>query len=77
MLAIAGEPRQNRPMPDSHFHTARDRTRPELLWFLRHKQALARWPVLAEPWAIRIENRRRAETDPPDRDIPSRHGAGR
>lgn len=37
---------------------ARSRARPELLWYLRHADALARWPVLAEPWAQRIERRR-------------------
>lgn len=38
--------------------TVRDRARPELVWFLRHAAALARWPVIAEPWAIRLEERR-------------------
>ena len=36
----------------------RMRARAELLWYLRHADALARWPVLAEPWAQRIERRR-------------------
>jgi hypothetical protein len=64
-------------MPDPGFHTARDRTRPELLWFMRHAQALERWPVLTEPWAVAIEDRRQAEINPPDRDITYLHGAGR
>jgi len=37
---------------------ARSRSRPDLLWYLRHADALARWPVLAEPWAQRVERRR-------------------
>jgi len=65
------------PFTDASFHTARDRTRPELLWFLRHKQALERWPVIAEDWAGRVEAKRRAEIDPPGRDITYLHGAGR
>jgi len=44
---------------DTGFHTARDRARPELLWFMRHKDALDRWPVIDEEWAGRIEERRR------------------
>ena len=59
------------------FHTARDRTRPELLWFMRHKEALDRWPVIDEDWAGRLEAKRRAEIDPPDRDITYFHGGGR
>lgn len=37
---------------------ARSRARAELLWYMRHADALARWPVLAEPWALRAERRR-------------------
>ena len=37
---------------------ARSRARADLVWYLRHADALARWPVLAEPWARRIEDRR-------------------
>jgi len=62
---------------DGGFHTARDRTRPELLWFLRHAQVLERWPPLAEDWAQRIEQRRQREINPPDRDISYLHGSGR
>lgn len=47
---------------DPHSGTAHDdarsRSRPDLLWYLRHADALARWPVLAEPWAQRVERRR-------------------
>ena len=42
---------------------ARSRARADLLWYLRHADALARWPVLAEAWAQRIELRR---LGPPD-----------
>jgi len=35
--------------------------RPENLWFLRHRDALDRWPVLDEAWARRIEAKRLAE----------------
>lgn len=55
----------------------RDRTRPELLWYMRHEQVLKRWPVLPEAWAKAIEDRRQAEVNPPDRDIAYLHGAGR
>jgi hypothetical protein len=59
------------------FHTARDRARPELLWFMRHRDALDRWPVLTEDWAQRLEAIRQAEINPPGRDITYLHGAGR
>lgn len=36
------------------------RARADLLWYLRHADALARWPALKEPWAQRIERRRLA-----------------
>ena len=36
----------------------------DLLWYLRHADALARWPVLQEEWARRIERHR---LEPPDR----------
>lgn len=65
------------PFVDSHFHTARDRTRPELLWFMRHGSALDRWPVIPEGWAKQIEQRRQAAINPPDRDITYFHGGGR
>ena len=42
---------------------ARSRARADLLWYLRHADALARWPVLREEWAQRIEHRR---LEPPD-----------
>jgi hypothetical protein len=34
------------------------RARADLLWYLRHADALARWPVLREEWAQRVEHRR-------------------
>jgi hypothetical protein len=40
------------------------RARADLLWYLRHADALARWPVLREEWAQRIELRR---LEPPER----------
>jgi hypothetical protein len=48
------------------FTTMRERARPELLWYLRHEQALGRWPVIDEPWARRVERRRSAESAAPD-----------
>jgi hypothetical protein len=39
------------------------RARADLLWYLRHADALARWPALKEPWAQRIERRRLAPDD--------------
>jgi hypothetical protein len=50
------------PPPVALGDDPRMRARAELLWYLRHADALARWPVLAEPWAQRIE-RRRLEPD--------------
>ena len=32
------------------------RARADLLWYLRHADALARWPVLREEWAQRVEH---------------------
>ena len=55
--------------------TVRDRARPELLWYMRHAAALARWPVIDEEWATAIERRRLAATD--GRDIAYLPGAGR
>ena len=58
------------PFPAALGDDPRLRARAELLWYLRHADALARWPVLAEPWAQRIERRRvdpdGAEWRPPD-----------
>ena len=45
------------------FHTARDRTRPELLWFMRNEQVLDRWPILAEDWCRRVEDTRLSSVD--------------
>jgi hypothetical protein len=53
------------PPPIAPGDDPRLRARAELLWYLRHADALARWPVLAEPWAQRIERRR---LEPRDRD---------
>jgi hypothetical protein len=38
--------------------------RAEGLWYLRHASVLARWPVLSEEWARRIEDRRLAAETP-------------
>jgi hypothetical protein len=46
------------PPPPAAPDDARSRARADLLWYLRHADALARWPVLAEAWAQRIEDRR-------------------
>jgi hypothetical protein len=42
----------------------RERARAELTWFLRHAAVLARWPVVPEGWARRIEERRLAAERP-------------
>lgn len=39
----------------------RNFARSENTWYLRHAEVLARWPVLPEEWALKIERRRRAE----------------
>jgi len=54
---------------------SRENARPELLWFARHDAALKRWPVIAEQWAERLEQRRLEENAP--KDIAYLHGAGR
>ena len=55
----------------------RNFARAEGLWYMRHADALARWPILDEPWARRIEAKR-LRVDHPDRgDITYLHGAGR
>ena len=41
------------------------RARADLLWYLRHADALARWPVLREEWAQRVEHRRLTPRDRP------------
>lgn len=55
----------------------RNFARPEGLWYMRHKAALSRWPILDEPWARRIEARRLAIDEPERGDITYLHGAGR
>lgn len=40
---------------------ARLRARADLVWYLRHAEALARWPVLGERWAQRVEAERLAQ----------------
>lgn len=63
-------------MPDPDvFHTARENARADGLWYMRHEQALERWPILAEEWARRIEERRLEPIR--SRDIAYLHGAGR
>lgn len=46
------------PPPSLAGDGARSRARADLIWYLRHADALARWPVLTEPWAQTIERRR-------------------
>lgn len=53
----------------------RNFARPEGLHFMRHADALARWPILDEEWARRIEARRLAGLERGD--ITYLHGAGR
>lgn len=51
------------------------RWKPEALWYVRHEAALKRWPVLTEPWAVRLEARLAEENAP--KDIAFLHGSGR
>ena len=53
----------------------RESVRAENQWFIRHAAVLERWPVLPEPWALRLQERLDAESAP--RDIAYLHGAGR
>ena len=55
--------------------TVRDRARADLTWFIRHAEVLERWPVIAEDWARRLEERRLAEIAP--RSAVYLHGVGR
>ena len=50
--------------------TRRVFARPESVWYLRHAAALARWPVLPEQWARRIEHLRVAAEAPGRREGP-------
>jgi hypothetical protein len=52
---MAAEPRDRATWENRNF------ARPEGLWFMRHRDALARWPVLDEAWARRVEAKRLAE----------------
>ena len=66
---MAGSERQDAPVSD-RMPTASDTRRvfakPESVWYLRHAAALARWPVLAEPWARQVEHLR-VEAEAPGR----------
>jgi hypothetical protein len=55
----------------------RNFARAEGVWYLRHASVLARWPILPEEWARRIEERRIAAQAPGRRDEAFLHGAGR
>lgn len=46
------------PVPPPPRDDARSRARADLLWYLRHADALARWPVIGERWAQAVELRR-------------------
>ncbi len=62
--------------PGHHtFDTARNSARAELTWFLRHASALRRWPVITEPWAAAIEQRRLDAESPTRHDETYFHGA--
>jgi len=39
----------------------RQRVRADLTWYLRHADALSRWPVIAEAWARAVERVRDAD----------------
>jgi len=55
--------------PGHHtFDTVRSSARAELTWFLRHADALRRWPVLGEAWAQTVEARRLEAESPSPRD---------
>jgi hypothetical protein len=62
------------PPPAAQPDDPRLRARADLLWYLRHADALARWPVLREEWAQRVELRRLA---PEERRLPPTRGSGR
>jgi hypothetical protein len=48
------------PAPGRAVDDPRSRARADLLWYLRHADALARWPVIDERWARTLEARRRS-----------------
>jgi hypothetical protein len=45
---------------------SRNMARAEGTWFLRHRATLSHWPILSEPWARKIEDRRLSDHDPSD-----------
>lgn len=47
------------PPPGEHhtFDTNRNFAKAEITWFLRHAEALRRWPVIGEEWARSVEGR--------------------
>jgi hypothetical protein len=47
----------------------------EAVWYLRHAAALARWPVLPEPWARGLEHLRVEMESPERRERPYGRGA--
>jgi hypothetical protein len=55
------------------FDTNRNFAKADITWFLRHADALRRWPVLTEPWARAIETKR-LEREAPPKDITYFHG---
>ncbi len=50
--------------PASAGESRRNFARAEGLWYMRHAGVLARWPILAEGWAQRVEDRRLAAEAP-------------
>jgi hypothetical protein len=74
---MAARERDDAPV-SSRMPTASDTrrvfARDEGIWYLRHAAALARWPVLAEPWAHEIERQRLESEAPGRRAGPPRDG---
>ena len=61
------------PVPPPSHDDARSRARADLLWYLRHADALARWPVIGEGWAQAVELRRlRGDADGRGAETPPR-----
>jgi hypothetical protein len=52
----------------------RANSRAEGVWYIRHAEALERWPLLPEAWARAVEARRLEELSPSRRNEVYLHG---
>jgi hypothetical protein len=60
----AVNPPSAQPAPSDPGADPRLRARADLVWYLRHADALRRWPVLPEGWARAVEAHRLGGREP-------------